>query len=157
MFLTYWLLIRGSKDTLCGFDEFARTAYRTHRNILLPTFLIYYKRVLLRNTQIEQMQTASYGKMSAELPTYLSKALSLIFCVFTNPETFQVLSFWLFMEALIHRHAWSNHWQGAIGLTSSPSALRSERWDRKTQLSSHMVGSPGDKTPSLGAFQKWPH
>lgn len=46
-----------------------------------------------------------YGKRSAEFPICLSKTLSRIFHVFTNPETFQSLSFWVFMETLIHRHA----------------------------------------------------
>ena len=41
--LTGWLYIRGSHDSLLGFDKFVRAAYKTQETCLLSTLLVYYR------------------------------------------------------------------------------------------------------------------
>ena len=54
--------------------------------------------------------------------------------------------------------AWLNHWPLAIELSlqslSSPLPRGCAGWDWKFQPSNHMIGFPGNQTPSLGDFQK---
>ena len=40
--------------------EFARAAHRTQRNIILSRLPVYYKRIQLRNSQMEEMHRAGY-------------------------------------------------------------------------------------------------
>ena len=43
--------------------------------------------------------------------------------MFTNQEALRILAIWVFMEALLHRHDWLNHWPLATDWTSSSFAL----------------------------------
>ena len=53
--LTDQLQIGGSNNPLLGFSELARVAHRTQRNSLLTRLWVYYRRIYLRNSQIEEM------------------------------------------------------------------------------------------------------
>ena len=68
-------------------------------------------------------------------------------------------SFCVFMAASWHRHAWLNHWPLGTDSTSSlsPHPRSSEGWGWRLQPSKHLVASPGNQRPSVGAFQKPPH
>lgn len=64
---------------------------------------------------------------------------------------------WLraFIGALLQKHDWLSHWQMVINATSntSPSSkvVGGSGW--KVQRSDHVIGSPGNQCPFLGAFQ----
>ena len=60
-YLCFWPT-RGGNSSLLGFDSFARAAPRAQRNILLTRLLVYYKRISLRNSQIEGRHKAKYGE-----------------------------------------------------------------------------------------------
>ena len=58
----------GRPTPLAGFNQFARVAHITQRNILLTRLLIYYKRLLLRNSQMEEIHRAKYMGRGREFP-----------------------------------------------------------------------------------------
>ena len=80
--LTDQLQIGGSNNPLLGFSELARVAHRTQRNSLLTRLWVYYGRIYLRNSQIEEMcrarmcggKTWSFHAFSGHI--ILPKALS---------------------------------------------------------------------------------
>ena len=45
-----------------------------------------------------------------------------------QPEALRTLSFWGFMEALLHRHDWWNHWPLEIELSLQPLSLPLRSW-----------------------------
>ena len=73
-------VIRGSYNSSPQIWRFARTAHRTHENNLFTWFLAYYKRIQLRNSEVEETHRTRYEKeCGASMP---SQKLH----VFTNPE-----------------------------------------------------------------------
>ena len=58
----------GRPTSLSEFNQFARVAHRTQRNILLTRLLIYYKRLLLGNSQMEEIHRAKYMGRGTEFP-----------------------------------------------------------------------------------------
>ena len=104
--------------------------------------------------------TSNYKRNSSEtikwkryqyIEQRMGKKLSCPLCVLYSPqismcssnlEALQTESFWVFMEASLHRHNWLNHWQLAIDWTLPllPSQeVRGLDWN--FQPSNHMVGS----------------
>ena len=83
--------------------------------------LVYYKKIQLRNSQMEEMNRARYGRSSLEIPWLLWVMPSQHFHVFTLWESLWTLSFEVFMKALLHGYDWLNHWQVVISSTFSSS------------------------------------
>ena len=83
--------------------ELAGAAHRTQESSLRPRLLIYYKRVHLRNSQVEEMPRARWVGKGTDLlcpPQACHPPKHL--CVFTNPEAPRTPPFWVFMEASLH-------------------------------------------------------
>lgn len=96
-------------------------------------------------------------RASRSLSTPLSRHLQ----VFTSPGALQTLSFWLFMEASLHKHEWLNHRPLEIELNLQrpppPAFCRSRGWGWKFQTYNHRVGSPSNLLPFLQDSYKSPH
>ena len=58
----------GRPTSLAGFNQFARVAHRTQRSILLTRLLIYYKSLLLGNSQMEEIHRTKYMGRGTEFP-----------------------------------------------------------------------------------------
>ena len=65
----------------------------------------------------------SMGKGHGASTVSPSMPLSLNLNMFTNLEALRSLSFWVFMEASLHRHDWLSPWSLVSESTSSPSPL----------------------------------
>lgn len=81
----------GFQRPLLGFSESARMVHRPQRNMLLTGSLVYYKRLELRNSQVEEMHKARCGGRGTELPSpppFPRHPLSSHPHVFTNLEAF---------------------------------------------------------------------
>ena len=104
-----WLAIYQSFPQLPPL-RFARMALRTQRNIF--RFPVYYKRIV-KDTEDDHpdgRQCVGQGVRKRLRGPILSQHHSLHIRVFTGPEALQVLSFWMFPEAVLHKHDWLNHW-----------------------------------------------
>ena len=75
-------------------------AHKTQRNSLLTRSPVYYKKIKLRNSQMEERHRPMYCERMQLLR-------SLQACHFpqisSDPETLQTLSFWVFMDTSLHR------------------------------------------------------
>lgn len=65
MLLSNQLQIKGSHDLLLGFDSLARAA---QRNPFTLQITIYYKKIWLRNSQMEGIHRERYVEMGGEFP-----------------------------------------------------------------------------------------
>ena len=112
----------GKPTSLTGFNQFARVAHRTQRNISLTRLLIYYKRLLLRNSQMEEIHRAKYMGRGTEFPwplwTHHSQNINTIHQPGSSPN----------LPFALQKHNWLNHWPLVIDSTSSPSLLPEVGW-----------------------------
>lgn len=75
--------------------------------------------------------------------------------MFTNPETLQTWSFWVFLAASLHSHDCLNHWPLAINWTSRPYQLP---WSSGVELNLSKFGwVPWTSAPVFRWAPKWPH
>lgn len=102
-------------------------------NILIPRLLGYYKKAITQEQPVVEMGRAKCGERMLSIHalfrcTPLSTSPSV-----HQPEALWTLSFWVIMEASLHRHNQLNHWPPASDSSSSPSCL----------LGGHGVGLKG--------------
>ena len=79
----------------------------------LPTrWLVYCRRIQLRNSQLEEMQRARWGEWSVTFtsPVQVSHPRLQHLHVFPNLEALQIPTFWVLWRLYyqIHRHNWLN-------------------------------------------------
>lgn len=116
------------------------------RNILI---IILLWKDLTQDRPMEEVHGARYGESVRifhaiwRVPHHFSHTF-----MFTDKTAFWMLSFCLFvfMEVLLHRHDWLNHWPLVVDSTFQPLSS----WDWKFQPLNHMVCSPGNQSLSLG-------
>ena len=88
----------------------------------LPTrLLIYYKRILENKNQQPEEQIP-WAKLEERAQNFHFHSRCATFPnphVFTIMKVLQSLSFWIFMEASLHRQDWLNHWPLLIDSTTS--------------------------------------
>lgn len=88
----------------------------------LPTrLLIYYKRILENKNPQPEEQTpwARLGERAQNFHFHSRCATFPNPHVFTIMKVLRSLSFWIFMEASLHRQDWLNHWPLLIDSTTS--------------------------------------
>ena len=101
--------------------------------------------------QVEEIHRVSVWGEGTELPPSLG-CHSQFLHRFTSPEALWASSFWGFMEASLHSHAWLNHWPSMTDPASSPSPFPGgQDWNVGPKISNfnHMVCSSGNKPQSL--------
>ena len=72
---------------------------------------------------------------------------------FPNLEALQIPSFWVNMEASVHRHDWFNHWPLGLIQLKLLSAPRKPGLGTESSILLFKVSSPGNQPGSLGTFQ----
>lgn len=103
------------------------------------------------------MHRANNVGKDLKLPCPPSVPLSQLLHTF-NPEALWISSFWVFMEAVLHRHDWWNNWPLVINSTSSspffpfPQKVKSE-----AEVLLIMWLFPSLQPLSLEAFRKSTH
>ena len=102
---------------------------------------------------MEEMQRAMYVKRAQASMPSPSPTLSPNLHIFTSLEALQTQSFWVFMEASLHRHNWLKHWPLAIDSTSISSPLYRDL-GVGLKVPNHIVSSPGDHPPMLRWYSK---
>lgn len=107
---------------------------------------------------MEEMHRAQSVGRGTALPCPPQARHSQHLDVLTNPALC-TLSIRVSLETLFHRpdRLILTLATGGQNSISSPSRLPEEGGGWKFQPSNHLIGSPGNQTPSLGAVQKLPH
>lgn len=103
--------------------SFDRVSHRTQGNISFSRLPSYYERISFKNSTMEEMHRAVYGKGYGTSMLSLGEPLSLRLHEFTNPEACQTPSLGLFMEVSLLRPGWLNHWP--LTTNSTPDRLSS--------------------------------
>lgn len=120
---------------------------------------VYWKKIKIKNRQVEETQRARCRRKSSQLPCPLLLSQHLVPRNLTQHGRCPKLgSSGFFTEARLHRHDWLIHWPLAIDSTSSCShlpglelglqapALSSHGWDFQTPISLPRW------TPKVGPF-----
>lgn len=116
-----WLQIRDCYYSLNSFINIPRMAHRTQEKHLLTVANI------LKDTnsrwRVAQGKLCGTG-LQVAMPSSGAPPSQHLH-VFTSPEAVWTPSFWMFIEAVLHRHDWWNNWPLVINSTSSPLFLAS--------------------------------
>lgn len=91
--------------------------------MLLVRLLACFKRILLRNNQMQRYLEQGMGKGRSFCALCPPLPLSPNLPVFTSAEALGTPSSWGFMEDSWLRDNWLNHWQFAVNSTSIPTPL----------------------------------
>lgn len=103
MLVTNLLKIRDSQDPLLSLISLLEQLME----LIKPVYSLDYGFIIkrhLRNSQIEEVYRPNWGKcQKILLPIYKRNSSQISVCL-TNLEPLQILSFWGFTEASLHRH-----------------------------------------------------